>query len=163
AFAALVDSGVTGPVNIASGEPVPVREIVSILAELAGRPDLPRFGAVPDRPGDPPLLMGDVRRLRDEAGFTPRYPLRGGLGVALAVKVSVLIPTRERLEYLRYAVESVRRQTFSDWEIVIADNASSEDIGGYVDSLGEPRIVYRRSETPLPVTENWNVALDAAT
>ena len=47
------------------------------------------------------------------------------------MKVSVLIPTRERLDYLRHAVESVRRQSTPDWEVVIADNASTEDIAGY--------------------------------
>jgi glycosyltransferase involved in cell wall biosynthesis len=46
---------------------------------------------------------------------------------------------------------------------VIADNASAEDIGGWVASLAEPRIVYRRSDEPLPVTANWNAALDAST
>jgi glycosyltransferase involved in cell wall biosynthesis len=77
--------------------------------------------------------------------------------------VSVLIPTRDRLEYLRHAVESVRRQSRADWEVVIADNASSEDIGAYVASLDDPRILYRRSDESIPVTDNWNVAIDAST
>ena len=78
------------------------------------------------------------------------------------MKVSVLIPTRERLQYLRFAVESVRRQSSPDWEIVIADNASTEDIAGYVASLDDPRIVFVRSDEPLPVTANWNAAIDAS-
>lgn len=83
AFAALVDSGVTGAVNVASGEPVAIRNVVEELAALAGRPDLPRFGELPDRPGDPPLIMGDVRRLRDEIGFVPGHSLRSGLAATL--------------------------------------------------------------------------------
>lgn len=79
------------------------------------------------------------------------------------MKVSVLIPTRERLRYLELAVESVRRQAGANWEIVIADNASTEDIAGYVTSLDDPRVVYVRSDEPLPVTANWNAALDAST
>lgn len=75
------------------------------------------------------------------------------------MKFSVLIPTRNRLEYLKLAVESVRRQDFADWEIVISDNCSEQDIGGYVSSLADPRIVYARTEQSLPVTENWNRAL----
>jgi glycosyltransferase involved in cell wall biosynthesis len=75
------------------------------------------------------------------------------------LKFSVLIPTRNRLEYLKLAVESVRRQDFADWEIVISDNCSEQDIGGYVSSLADPRIVYARTEQSLPVTENWNRAL----
>jgi glycosyltransferase involved in cell wall biosynthesis len=75
------------------------------------------------------------------------------------LKFSILLPTRERLEYLRLAVESVLRQDVEDWELVVADNCSQQDIGGYVASLADPRIVYTRSESPLPVTENWNRAL----
>jgi nucleoside-diphosphate-sugar epimerase len=79
AFAALVDSGVTGPVNVASGEPHAVRDVVDGLAAAAGRPDLLRPGALPDREGDPPRLVADVARLRDEVGFAPRIGLREGL------------------------------------------------------------------------------------
>lgn len=76
---------------------------------------------------------------------------------------SILIPTRNRLEYLRYAVESVRRQVGDDWEVIIADNCSDDDVGAYVAALHEPRIQYLRSETVLPVTENWNQAFAAST
>jgi nucleoside-diphosphate-sugar epimerase len=79
AFAALVDSDVEGPVNVASGEGVSVREVVTTLGELAGRPELVRLGAVPPRPGEPPELVGDIGRLRDEVGFTPAIGLREGL------------------------------------------------------------------------------------
>ena len=79
AFAALADGDVTGAVNVASGEPVTVREVVDTLAAAAGRPDLPRPGALPDREGDPPRLVADVSRLRDEVGFAPRIGLPEGL------------------------------------------------------------------------------------
>jgi glycosyltransferase involved in cell wall biosynthesis len=76
------------------------------------------------------------------------------------MKVSFLLPTRNRLDFLKLAVETVRRQELGDWEIAISDNDSSEDIGGYVRSLGDERILYRRTERFLPVTENWNAALE---
>ncbi len=76
-----------------------------------------------------------------------------------AVRFSILLPTRNRLEYLRLAVESVLRQDFQDWQLVISDNQSEQDVEGYVSSLGDPRILYRRTERVLPVTENWNRAL----
>ena len=75
---------------------------------------------------------------------------------------SVLIPSRNRLNLLRLAVESVRLQDFGDFEIVVSDNASDDDYQGYVESLGDPRVRYVRSDTPLSVTENWNRALEAA-
>jgi nucleoside-diphosphate-sugar epimerase len=79
AFAALLDSGVKGAVNIGSGEPVTVREVVNEVARAAGRPELLRPGALPQREGEPAELVADVRRLRDEVGFRPRYELESGI------------------------------------------------------------------------------------
>lgn len=75
------------------------------------------------------------------------------------MRFSILLPTRNRLEYLRLAVESVLRQDMSDWQLVISDNQSEQDTEGYISSLGDSRIVYRRTERVLAVTENWNRAL----
>jgi glycosyltransferase involved in cell wall biosynthesis len=75
------------------------------------------------------------------------------------VKFSVLLPTRNRLEYLKYAVESVRRQDYDDWEIIVSDNFSEDDIKGFVAGLHDQRIKYVRTSSFVPVTENWNNAL----
>ena len=75
------------------------------------------------------------------------------------MKFSVLLPTRNRLEYLRYAIETVRRQDYSEWEIIVSDNHSEEDISGYINSLGEVRIRCVRTKSFVPVTDNWNNAL----
>ncbi|WP_203076092.1 NAD-dependent epimerase/dehydratase family protein [Falsiroseomonas ponticola] len=69
-IAALAASAVTGPVNIGAGEGRSIRDLVETLARLAGRPDLPRFGALPDRPGEVPVMVADTTRLRREVGFT---------------------------------------------------------------------------------------------
>jgi glycosyltransferase involved in cell wall biosynthesis len=75
------------------------------------------------------------------------------------IEFSILLPTRNRLEYLKLAVESVLRQDVQDWQLVISDNDSEQDIAGYVASLDDRRIVYGRTERLLAVTENWNRAL----
>lgn len=79
------------------------------------------------------------------------------------MKFSVLLPTRNRLEYLRYAIETVRRQDYSEWEIIVSDNHSEEDISGYIHSLDETRIRYIRTKSFIPVTDNWNNALTSCT
>lgn len=76
---------------------------------------------------------------------------------------SILLPTRDRLEYLRFAIPSVIRQDFADWEIVVSDNDSADDIAGYVDGLHDPRIRVVRTERFVPVTDNWNNALRHST
>jgi glycosyltransferase involved in cell wall biosynthesis len=79
------------------------------------------------------------------------------------MKISVLLPTRDRLELLRHAVASVRRLDDPDWEVVISDNCSSGDVAGFVASLDDERIRYLRTPELLSVTENWNNALDNST
>jgi nucleoside-diphosphate-sugar epimerase len=69
ALAALVGSGVTGAVNVASGEGRAISEVVRFLGQAAGRPGLVRLGALPDRPGEVPRMVADVTRLRQEVGF----------------------------------------------------------------------------------------------
>lgn len=76
------------------------------------------------------------------------------------MKISVLIPTRDRLTLLRRAVDSVLRLDDEDCELVISDNASSENVAEYVESLQDPRVVCVRTTHPLAVTENWNNALE---
>lgn len=79
-----------------------------------------------------------------------------------APKFSVLLPTRDRLDLAKSAIETVRRQTYGNWELVVADNCSADDVAGYVASLSDSRILYTRSDTPLPVTANWSRAMDAS-
>lgn len=76
---ALLDSPVCGPVNIASGHGTPVAEIVDLIGQLTGRPELILRGALADRREEPPVLVADVTRLRDEVGYRPRWELADGL------------------------------------------------------------------------------------
>jgi nucleoside-diphosphate-sugar epimerase len=79
AFAAVLDSEIRGPVNIASGVPVTLRRVVEMVSRAAGAPELVRFGAFPRRPGDPAELVGSADRLSEEAGFQPLIPLDEGI------------------------------------------------------------------------------------
>ena len=74
AFAALLLSSVNGPVNLASGRPVQIRDLVRALAQAAGRPELVRLGALPVAAGEPTELLADVSRLRDEVGWARQRP-----------------------------------------------------------------------------------------
>jgi nucleoside-diphosphate-sugar epimerase len=75
ALAALLDSEVTGPVNVASGQGVAVRDLVELVGASTGRPDLLRVGALPGRPEDVPYLVADTARLEQEVGWRPRGAL----------------------------------------------------------------------------------------
>jgi len=55
--------------------------------------------------------------------------------------VSIILPTFNRLHYLRPAVDSVLAQTFADWELVIADDGSALETTSYLESVSnQPRV-----------------------
>jgi nucleoside-diphosphate-sugar epimerase len=79
ACVALLDTDVRGPVNIASGQPVTLRDIAEHIARRLNAEPLLRMGAVPAAPDDPPMLVADVRRLANDVGWKPRHSLQSGL------------------------------------------------------------------------------------
>src|SRR5471032_3374766 len=54
--------------------------------------------------------------------------------------VSIVLPTFNRLRFLRRSLESVLVQTFQDWELLIADDGSDEGTRSYLGELNDPRI-----------------------
>jgi glycosyltransferase involved in cell wall biosynthesis len=66
--------------------------------------------------------------------------------------VSIVLPTFNRLRFVRLTVESVLVQTFTDWELIIADDGSDADTREYLGSLtGDPRVrVLYLSHTGIP-------------
>jgi|1185.fasta_scaffold115040_2 glycosyltransferase involved in cell wall biosynthesis len=58
--------------------------------------------------------------------------------------VTVCIPTYNRRELLAASLQSVREQSFQDVEIIVSDNASTDDTAAFVRSLNDPRIRYDR-------------------
>lgn len=84
AFAALLDGDVCGSVNVATGRPVTVRAVIERIATLAGHPELVQWGALARSSADPPVLVADVARLRDEVRFTPTVDLEAGLASTVA-------------------------------------------------------------------------------
>jgi nucleoside-diphosphate-sugar epimerase len=79
AFVALLDSDVQGAVNIASGQPVAVRDVARRIAAAMESDDLLQLGALQARVDEPPLLVADVGRLTNEVGWEPTLNLDAGL------------------------------------------------------------------------------------
>lgn len=76
-------------------------------------------------------------------------------------RFSVLIPTYNRLEYLRDAVESVLLCKSNDLELVVVDDASSDNTLEYLQtrSTQDSRLRYFRNSTNLGMVGNWNQCL----
>jgi len=79
ALVKLLESDVIGAVNIASGVPVMLRDMVEMLGDKLGRPDLINSDSERHSGTEPLTLIGDVRRLSEEVGWAPRFTLSTGL------------------------------------------------------------------------------------
>ena len=74
-------------------------------------------------------------------------------------QVSVCVPTYNRANFLREAIESVLSQSFEDFELIVSDNASEDDTGSVVKSFSDERIRYFRNPQNLGHRENMNRCL----
>jgi len=83
AFVALLNSDTSGPVNIASGEPLALRDLIGKIAQKTNRQDLIRLNAIASAASEPPLVLANAARLRDEIGWSPNYSLDDGLDATI--------------------------------------------------------------------------------
>jgi glycosyltransferase involved in cell wall biosynthesis len=58
----------------------------------------------------------------------------------MTARFSVFIPVWNDARWLPGAIESLLAQTHADWELIIGDNASTEDIEGIVAGYADDRI-----------------------
>jgi glycosyltransferase involved in cell wall biosynthesis len=73
-------------------------------------------------------------------------------------KVSIGLPVYNGENYLEEALCSLLSQTFTDFEIVISDNASTDRTSEICQTYAakDPRIRYLRNETNIGPRRNWN-------
>ncbi len=82
AFVAILESELTGVVNVASGEAKSLGEIGKTIAELTGGESLLEIQDAGATAENPKVLTADVGKLRS-IGFRPKYGLREGLSTLL--------------------------------------------------------------------------------
>lgn len=79
AFIELLESSITGPVNIGSGIPIKLKDIISKIGSMLGKEHLIKMGEVPVPPTEPKLIIANNHRLMDEVGWKAYYNLDTGL------------------------------------------------------------------------------------
>lgn len=79
ALVAVLESNAQGAVNIGSGNPVSVRELVYTTAELLSAGDRVDFGARPTPANEPLVIVANTDRLNNDIGWSPRFTLASGL------------------------------------------------------------------------------------
>jgi glycosyltransferase involved in cell wall biosynthesis len=68
--------------------------------------------------------------------------------------VTIVVPAYQRLHYLQEALASALKQTYQNFELIVSDDGGSDEIAGYVESLKDPRLRYRRNTRKLGIAMN---------
>lgn len=74
-------------------------------------------------------------------------------------KATFLIPVYNGAEFLRSAIESVLTQTCPDWQLIVIDDASTDESAGIAASYDDPRITLARQSRNLGQTAALNMGL----
>lgn len=79
-------------------------------------------------------------------------------------KISVLLPSYQAEKYIAETIESIQRQTYTNWELIVSDDASADGTIEVVKKYAEKdsRIRYHRHEENLGVSKNRNFLLEQA-
>ena len=78
--------------------------------------------------------------------------------------VSIYMPTKNRLDMLKAAVESVRNQTYQNIELIVVDEASTDGTAEYLESIAaiDHRVRFFRNEVSTGACFARNLAINAS-
>ena len=94
----------------------------------------------------------------------PVYPTHSSLPMASPPKVSVLVPTYNYARFLPEAIESILAQEFTDYELIVSDDASTDDSADIIRRYAarDSRIRAEFHPANLGMVPNWNWCLQQA-
>lgn len=78
------------------------------------------------------------------------------------IKVSICIPTYNAAKYLSFAVESALSQSFKDIEVIVCDNASTDNTQTLLANYKDERLKVFRNDTNVGMIRNFNRCLELA-
>jgi glycosyltransferase involved in cell wall biosynthesis len=77
-------------------------------------------------------------------------------------KISVCVPTYNRAPLLKNFLSSLLNQTFGDYEVIVADNCSTDETPAIVQSFTDPRLLYHRHDRNIGPFANMNWLIEKA-
>ena len=75
------------------------------------------------------------------------------------LKISIIIPTRERSYYLHYALQTALEIDDKNIEIIVSDNCSKDGTKAVVEEFSDNRLKYFRTSKRISMRENFNTAV----
>ena len=77
-------------------------------------------------------------------------------------KVSVIVTTYNRKEYLKEAIQSILNQTFQDFELIVVDNYSNYDFFDFIESFKSEKIIAMQNPNNGIIAINRNFGIKSA-
>jgi len=74
----------------------------------------------------------------------------------MSPRVSVVVPAYNNAEYIAETIESILRQTFTDFELIIADHSSTDETLSIIEEYDDPRIRVLSTEAGGGAKRNWD-------
>lgn len=149
--------------------PTAVGDVVAAIVRgrtLAWRP--PGSGAAVSRqlqpaPGPWMASAGQVRLRSVAAAPIPRDPVCPAGPQPNEPLVTVIMPTHNRSALLREAISSVITQTYTNWELIVVDDGSTDDTAAVVAAVADSRVRYIRTVNAGPAAaRNTGIGLSRA-
>lgn len=76
--------------------------------------------------------------------------------------ISICIPAYKRPENIVFLLQSIAKQTFTDFEIVITDDSPDDSVALVLQKYNDLPIQYYKNPTALGTPANWNAAIKKA-
>jgi glycosyltransferase involved in cell wall biosynthesis len=79
------------------------------------------------------------------------------------MKFSIVVPTRNRCEFLKYCLQTCLLSNDRDLEVIVSDNNSVDETETVVSNFGDPRLKYVNPGRDVSMRQNFEFALSHAT
>jgi len=79
------------------------------------------------------------------------------------ILISIILPTFNHAKFLKKAIESVIRQNYSNWELIIIDNNSVDETFEIINSYSDIRIKYHKTQNNGVIAASRNLGIHLST
>jgi glycosyltransferase involved in cell wall biosynthesis len=80
----------------------------------------------------------------------------------MSIKYSIVIPTRNKIEYLPYAIKSVLENERIDFELIVSNNHSTDGTSEFLEHLNDNRLHVISPPLTLPMAGHYEFAINEA-
>jgi nucleoside-diphosphate-sugar epimerase len=78
-FIKLLTNDIQGPINIGSGSPLQLKDLIYRIGKKLNKTDLIKFEAIESNHNESPIILADTNRLKNEMKWKPKYTLNENL------------------------------------------------------------------------------------